>query len=123
MAARRHRQREGVGPGWLSTLAGAALLLVLGFGVGLLAGAAWEEPELVMDHLAGRTTELPLVAEISADPAEAEEREPASPGPWVPERVLRKPGPRSRSDLPSVWPRHPRPLARHRRRRRALRSR
>jgi DedD protein len=75
MAARRQRQREETGPGWLSTLAGAALLLVLGFGVGLLAGAAWEEPDLVMDHLAGRTTELPLVAEISADPAEAEERE------------------------------------------------
>jgi DedD protein len=36
----------------------------------------WEEPDLVMDHLAGRTTELPLVAEISADPAEAAEPEP-----------------------------------------------
>jgi cell division septation protein DedD len=75
MAARRQRQREETGPGWLSTLAGAALLLVLGFGVGLLAGAAWEEPDLVMDHLAGRATELRLAAEIPADPVEAEERQ------------------------------------------------
>jgi DedD protein len=76
VAARRNRGREEAGPGWVSTLGGAALLLVLGFGVGLLAGAMWEEPDLVMDHLAGRTTELPLVAEISADPAEAGEPEP-----------------------------------------------
>lgn len=75
MAARRNRGREEAGPGWASTLGGAALLLVLGFGVGLLAGAMWEEPDLVMDHLAGRTTQLPLVAEISADPAEAGEPE------------------------------------------------
>jgi len=76
MAARRQRQRDETRPGWLSTLAGAALLLVLGFGVGLLAGAAWEEPDLVIDHLAGRATELRLAAEIPADPAEAEEGQP-----------------------------------------------
>jgi cell division septation protein DedD len=75
MAAKRDRQREEVGPGWLSTLGGAVLLLVLGFGVGLLAGAAWEEPDLVMNHLAGRTTELPLVAEITEDPPQAEQQE------------------------------------------------
>ena len=75
MAERRQRQREEGGPGWLSTLGGAALLVVLGFGVGLVAGAAWEEPDLVMAHLAGRTTELPLVAENPADPVAAEEGE------------------------------------------------
>jgi DedD protein len=48
---------------------------VAGFVVGLLAGTAWEEPDLVMDHLAGRTTELPLVAEVSAGPDEAPEPE------------------------------------------------
>jgi cell division septation protein DedD len=75
MAEKRNRQREEVGPGWLSTLGGAALLVVLGFGVGLVAGAAWEEPDLVMAHLSGRTTELSLVAENPADPVEAEDRE------------------------------------------------
>jgi cell division septation protein DedD len=77
MAARKQRQREQTGPGWVSTLGGAALLLLVGFGVGLLAGVAWEEPDLVMDHLAGRTTELSLVAETSTDPVEAEVQEPS----------------------------------------------
>jgi DedD protein len=79
--AKRNRQAEQAGPGWLSTLGGAALLLVAGFAVGMLAGTAWEEPDLVMDHLAGRTTELPLAselplaAEVSAGPPEAPEPE------------------------------------------------
>jgi cell division protein FtsN len=111
MAARRHQKREGAGPGWLSTLAGAALLLVLGFGVGLLAGAAWEEPELVMDHLTGRTTELPLVAEISADPAEAEEREPIARPLGAREGLPEASKSEVPVDLPSVAaaPRTPRP--------------
>jgi len=48
------------GPGWIATIAGALLLVVLGFGVGLVAGAAYEEPALVADHLAGNTTDVPL---------------------------------------------------------------
>jgi DedD protein len=56
------REAKRVGPGWIATLAGAALLIVAGFGVGLLAGAAYEEPALVVDHLSGETTELPLPA-------------------------------------------------------------
>ena len=78
MAAKRNRQAEQAGPGWLSTLGGATLLLVVGFAVGMLAGTAWEEPDLVMDHLAGRTTELPLAAEVSAGPPEAPEPEPVA---------------------------------------------
>ena len=78
MAAKRQRQSDRAVPGWLSTLGGAALLLVVGFAVGLLAGTAWEEPDLVMDHLAGRTTELPLAAEVSAGPEKAPEPEPVA---------------------------------------------
>jgi len=78
MAVRRDRRSEQAGPGWFSTLAGAVLLLVVGFAVGLFAGAAWEEPDLVVDHLAGRTTELPLAAEISAGPEEVPAPEPVS---------------------------------------------
>jgi cell division septation protein DedD len=85
MAERRRRQREEGGPGWLSTLGGAALLVVLGFGVGLVAGAAWEEPDLVMAHLAGRTTELPLVAENPADPPSVSTAPPTR-GPAPPEK-------------------------------------
>jgi cell division septation protein DedD len=73
------------GPGWIATIAGALLLIVAGFGVGLVAGAAYEEPELVVDHLAGKTTEVPLpekaplrVREDTKDAAEAEAAAPAT---------------------------------------------
>lgn len=56
----RRRSVSKKGNGWLATLAGAALLVAVGFGVGLVAGTAYEEPELVADHLVGRTTEVAL---------------------------------------------------------------
>ncbi len=72
--AAAERRSASRGPGILATLAGALLLVVLGFGVGLVAGAAFEEPELVLDHLAGRTTEvaLPPAPAAEASPAAAE---------------------------------------------------
>jgi cell division septation protein DedD len=79
VTARRPRQGDAAGAGWLATLVGAVLLLAAGFAVGVLAGTVWEAPDLVMDHLAGRTTELPLAREIPAqpgEPAKAPEREP-----------------------------------------------
>ncbi len=82
------KTREASGPGWFATLGGAAILVVLGFGVGLVAGAAWEEPDLVMDHFAGRTTEVPLVetdgfadAEAEPEPAAVDAGEPRRPRP------------------------------------------
>jgi DedD protein len=75
------KEAKRAGPGWIATLAGALLLIVAGFGVGLVAGAAYEEPELVVDHLAGKTTEVPLpekapprVHEDATDASEAEAR-------------------------------------------------
>jgi cell division septation protein DedD len=102
MGARGRRERDEVGPGWLSTLAGAALLLVLGFGVGLLAGAAWEEPDLVMDHLAGRATEHRLAAESPADPPPAEEPRPPVRPLGARERPPVAARPEVRVDLPLV---------------------
>ncbi len=67
------RKRRDEGPGWFATLGGAAILVVLGFGVGLVAGAAWEEPDLVMDHFAGRTTEVPLAGTAGAPGAPLQE--------------------------------------------------
>jgi len=78
MAAARGRQ-ERSGPGWIATLAGAALLIVAGFGVGLVAGTAFEEPELVMDHLSGRTTDVALEG-----PSPADDRADAAARPDVP---------------------------------------
>lgn len=70
------------GPGWIATIVGALLLIVAGFGVGLISGAAVEEPKLVADHLSGKTTEVPLpaapsVREDVADAAAADD--PATP--------------------------------------------
>lgn len=112
MAARRNRPREETGPGWLATLGGAALLLVLGFGVGVLAGALWEEPELVMDHLAGRTTELPLAAAAPParpKPAEAERMERVARPLGARETRPDAPSAEVRVDLPSVSAKPPAP--------------
>jgi cell division septation protein DedD len=69
------------GPGWIATIGGAVLLIVAGFGVGLVAGAAYEEPALVVDHLAGKTTALPLPAEapprVHEDTADASDTDAA----------------------------------------------
>lgn len=48
--------------GWLATFGGAALLLVVGFGVGLLTGSIFEEPDLVARQLSGEAEEHPLPA-------------------------------------------------------------
>ena len=41
--------------GWLATLVGLSLLAIPGFGLGLLAGVAWEDPGLLMSYVAGGT--------------------------------------------------------------------
>lgn len=56
----RKRSYSNKSNGWLATLAGAAVLVAVGFGVGLVAGTAYEEPELVAQHLAGQTTDVAL---------------------------------------------------------------
>lgn len=77
------KEVKRAGPGWVATIAGALLLVVAGFGVGLVAAAVHEEPELVVDHLAGKTTEVPLPAqaprarEQAQDAAELTQAAPA----------------------------------------------
>lgn len=53
-------RRRGSGPGWLVTLVGASLLVAVGFGIGLVVGATWEDPALVARHVAGRTETVSL---------------------------------------------------------------
>jgi cell division septation protein DedD len=82
------RAASNPGLGWLATIGGTGILLVLGFGIGLVAGSALEEPDLVAKHLAGEGTELPLPEQApaarpspapgAAAPA-AERREAAAP--------------------------------------------
>ena len=75
---RKRPQRHGTG--WLTTAIGAVLLVAAGFGVGLVAGTAYEEPELVAEHLAGRTVEVALGAPAqSGEPAPLEDVAAAPP--------------------------------------------
>jgi cell division septation protein DedD len=76
--ARERAAASSAGIGWLVTIGGAALLLAFGFGIGLVAGSALEEPELVAKHLAGEATELPLP---EAPPAAAKPVAPAAQAP------------------------------------------
>jgi len=72
MTAPERRVRErAAGPGWLATAGGALFLIALGFSVGIVAGTAYEEPELVAEHLAGRTTEVVLEESSLAAPSDA----------------------------------------------------
>ena len=53
---------------------------MLGFGVGIVAGTAYEEPELVADHLAGRTTEVVLEEEALAETPDVAAAAPTAAG-------------------------------------------
>lgn len=64
------------GYGWLATFGGALLLLAFGFGVGLLTGSLFEEPDLVARQLSGEARELPL-----PPPEPAAEAAPAAAAP------------------------------------------
>jgi cell division septation protein DedD len=82
------KEARKAGPGWIATIAGALLLVVAGFGVGLVAGAAYEEPALVVDHLTGKTTEVPLPEQA---PRVREEVRDAGEGDAAPRRAATPP--------------------------------
>ena len=86
MTTEERKRPQAQRAGWLATLAGTLLLVAVGFGVGLVAGTAYEEPELVVEHLAGRTVEVALgrVAEDAAQsPADDVAAAPPPPAPGV----------------------------------------
>jgi DedD protein len=56
-------------------LLGTALLAVLGFGLGIVAGLVLEEPGLLLDYVTGKTRPAPLDATRSANEFAASERE------------------------------------------------
>ncbi len=58
--------REGE-PGWLASLLGAAVLIAVGFALGLVAGVVSDEPELVVGHLVGRSEEVAWLPEGEAE--------------------------------------------------------
>lgn len=66
------------GPGWLVTLFGGALLVVLGLGLGVVVGVAFDEPAMVIGDVAEQGVELPWASseDAEAPPAEVAELEP-----------------------------------------------
>jgi len=86
MTTEERKRPQAQRAGWLATLAGALLLVAVGFGVGLVAGTAYEEPELVAEHLAGRTVEValgPVAEDAARAPADDVAAAPPPPAPGV----------------------------------------
>jgi cell division septation protein DedD len=82
------RERKSVrarrGPGLASALAGAGLLMVLGFALGVVGGLVMEEPDLLLDYVLGRTEPVAVGGEAppSAGPAaDVAARPPSSVAP------------------------------------------
>ncbi len=71
--AHRGRRSGGFG-GMIAALLGLGVLMLGGFALGLVLGAIWEEPGLVVGHLAGETEEVPWELEAGTD-------EPPAPPP------------------------------------------
>lgn len=65
------RARARGDSGWPAALGGALLLVALGFVLGMVAGIAIEAPGLLVDHLAGRSTEVSLAPAGQAGPGGA----------------------------------------------------
>jgi DedD protein len=75
----RKTERRRAGRGIVSLVAGALLLGLVGFGLGIGAGLVLEEPGLLIDYLTGRTTPAPLdAARSERDTANASHAEPAA---------------------------------------------
>ena len=89
-------QGDRGGPGWLVTLLGGLVLVILGFGLGLVVGAAREEPELVLRHLAGESKEVPAPAASPAPTPPADSSPAGEPPPAAtpaPARPMSEPAP------------------------------
>lgn len=72
-------ERERGASSWLVPLLGAAVLFLLGFGVGVVVGAARQEPALVLRHLSGDGERVELPTEATEGP-----ESPPSPGAMPP---------------------------------------
>ncbi len=114
MSRGRARSPE-TGGGRLAALSGLALLSLVGFAIGLLAGAAWERPGLVLGYVFGGTEEVPWGPDATVPgeddaPAEVAEETPAAPlppvaaAPSAPEAAAPKPAPAPPAAKPAPKP-------------------
>jgi len=81
----RQRERGADGPSWLATVVGLVVLVVAGFGVGMVAGVVWEDPGLIFAYLTGETEEVAWDGPATTEPAVAAAGPARSP---EPERVV-----------------------------------
>ncbi len=70
--SRMARERKRRGGNLFTTLLGASLLITMGFALGLIAGALWEERELVAVFLLGESEEVAVIAMEGDAPLESE---------------------------------------------------
>ncbi len=84
MSAARPRERHPA-----LVLVVLALLAIPGFGIGVVAGVAWEAPGLLLSHLLGRTVEVPWGAaardEGGSDAEAVAANEPGASDPALPD--------------------------------------
>lgn len=81
-ASRPPRNRRGAG--LAPALAGAALLVVLGFALGVVGGLVLEEPDLLLDYLLGRTQSVAVGEsgpDVAVEPPPAAAPEVSAPPP------------------------------------------
>jgi uncharacterized membrane protein len=91
-------QRTRRGPGIASALAGAGLLVVLGFALGVVGGLVLEEPDLLLDYVLGRTEQVSVVEvplDVAARPPGVGAASPAGSAPAAPPAAAAAPAPPS----------------------------
>lgn len=86
---RTSKKRRSV---WLPLVGGGALLCLLGFGLGVLIGVLFEEPNLLVGHMAGDSQEVRLesAAPSEANPVETKREAPSEPAPVAPRDANRE---------------------------------
>ena len=92
--------RSRRGPGLGSALAGAGLLVVLGFALGVVGGLVLEEPDLLLDYVLGRTEPVPVGEgglDVAARPPAAAPA-PAEVATATPAEVVAEAAPTARSE-------------------------
>jgi DedD protein len=109
---RRPRRREG--RGLVAVLFGTALLGLIGFGLGIVAGLVLEEPSLLLDYVTGRTTSARLEPSpaVPTANAAAADTAPSAPPAGPPPPVSTAPRePEAKAEPAAVEPPAPAPVA------------
>ncbi len=75
---KRNEPKRGAGNAF-TTILGASLLVTMGFALGLIAGALWEERELVAGYVLGESEEVAIVSVEEVAPEDVEVVQESAP--------------------------------------------